>query len=131
MINIDVFKITLSFLGSIIFGIIHGILFLAIEPILLKYVEEVQFFDESMAELTTSILTHCITLLLVYAIMYNINKKYELYENIFIDVVGILFGVSIVLIGYYLYTRYNNKNNNNNNNNKNNNNSKNNNNNSK
>lgn len=115
MVNIDASKIALSFLGSIIFGIIHGILYLVIEPHILEYVEDITFFDESMAGVTTSAISHCITILVVYALMYNINKNYELFENILIDVAGILIGISIILTGYYIYIKNSNNNNNNNN----------------
>ena len=48
--------------------------------------------------------------------MFYINKNYELYENIFIDMVGIMIGLLLILIGYYIYKKYINDNTNNTNN---------------
>ena len=52
---------------------------------MLKHFEDVTFFDESMSELTTSGVTHCITILIVSAVMYYIKKKYDLNESVFLD----------------------------------------------
>ena len=104
---VNVTSIVLSLFGSVTYGITHGILYLVIEPYILKHFEELPFFDESMAELTTSGVSHGITLLIVASIMYGIKKKYEITELVFLDIIGILFGISLVLIGYYIYNKNN------------------------
>jgi hypothetical protein len=135
-------KIVISLLSAVIFGFMDSLCLLIGEYSLRDQLKKIPALDSTMRELTTGGISAAVALLIATGVVNLLKKNvvYELIEHPMLDVTGILIGLTLVLVGYFIYKQYikplifennnssTNTNNNNNKNNKNNNNNNNNNN---
>ena len=94
--------ITISLIGTIVFGLIDASFFLLGESYLQKKFNTITFFDTNMSELLTGGISASIALFITSIINRYLHKYYKLIENPFLDVIGILVGTIIILLVYYL-----------------------------
>ena len=95
--------ILLSLISSILFGFIDSLFFLIGESSLQSIFNKISFFDENMSELTTGGISAAVSLFVATGIVKLIKKKAEIIESPFVDALGIIIGMLLVLLGYYLY----------------------------
>jgi xanthosine utilization system XapX-like protein len=108
--------ILLSLISSVLFGFIDSLFFLIGESSLQSVFNNISFFDENMSELTTGGISAAVSLFVATGLVKLIKHKAEIIESPFVDAIGIIIGMLIVLLGYYIYKEISKINNNNNNN---------------
>jgi hypothetical protein len=95
-----------SFLSTTIFCLIDGVLFLLTEKTLQKEFRKIPGFDDNMAELGAGGIAASIAIFITFYTYDMIQSRYHLIDHPLLDSLGVLIGMLIVLLGYYLYKRY-------------------------
>jgi hypothetical protein len=94
----------ISFIVSIVFGIIDSTLFLVAEDTIQKYIsQKFNFLSQKIIELITGALSASISIFFATLIGLIIENYYsDLIKNPFIDAFGIILGTTLVIIIYKL-----------------------------
>lgn len=95
--------IVLSFVSSILFGIIGSSLFLAFEQTVQKKFDDSSVFDKTSAELATDGITTSITIFIATSINLFLSHHFHIIHSPFIDSLGVIIGTIIVILIYILF----------------------------
>ena len=97
--------IVYSLIGSIVFGLVDAIFFLALESDMQEWLLSINYIDHMMAPLIICGISSGISIFICNTLNHILKTRYkiELRESAAMDVFGILFGTSIVILVYYLF----------------------------
>ena len=94
-----------SLISAISFGMVDSIIFLLCESSIQIQLNKFSFFDEKMAELVTGGLSAAISMYIAVKIHDKLRHNYTFIVNPIYDVIGVLLGMMIVLMAYYVFMK--------------------------
>jgi hypothetical protein len=96
-------RIVISFISTIIFGFLEGIIFLTYEEEIQKQIQKLKFFDLTSAEIFVGGTSTATAIFFTTYLEKYIEDSFDIIKHPAIDSIGIIIGTFIVILLYKLY----------------------------
>jgi hypothetical protein len=99
-------KFGVSLIGTIVFGVVDGLMYFFSEHRTRESIVEYFHVDETMAHLAASGISKTIAVFVAFYVHDYLQKRYHLIDNPFLDALGVVVGTLIIMLGYYVYRAF-------------------------
>ena len=99
-------KFGISLVGTIVFGLVDGLMYFFSEHRTRESIVHFFHVDETMAHLAASGISKSFAVYVAFYVHNYLRKRYYLVDNPFLDAMGVLVGTSIIMLCYYVYENY-------------------------